>query len=123
MEDSGQMLDNSNLLLKEFKAITRVENPREFTPENMDCVSCHVAQQARQWSVLNRPDLSLKDLWNSTKYSNPNHNMENKSTEILNTQSIRAFGYFDRATVISQRVINESAEVADAVNAWLKTSK
>ncbi len=123
IEDSGQMLDNDALLLKEFKAITRIENPREFNPENMDCVSCHVAQQARQWSVLNRPDLGLADLWNKDKYSNAAHNLENKSTEILNTQSIRAFGYFDRATVISQRVINESAEVADAVNAWLKVNK
>ncbi len=123
IEDSGQMLDNEALLLKEFKAITRIENPREFNPENMDCVSCHVAHQARQWSVLHRPDLGLADLWNKTKYINTSHNLENKSTEVLNTQSIRAFGYFDRATVISQRVINESAEVADAVNAWLKASK
>lgn len=123
MEDSGQMLDNDALLLKEFKAITRIEDPREFTPENMDCVSCHVAQQARTWSILNRRDLGLADLWSKDKYSNAAHNMENKSTELLNTQSIRAFGYFDRSTVISQRVINESAEVADAVNAWLKSAK
>lgn len=123
MEDSGQMLEKESPLLSEFNAITRIEDPRVFTPENMDCVSCHVAHQARQWSVFNRRDLSLQDLWDKTKYQNAGHNLENKSTEILNTQSIRAFGYFGKEVVISQRVVNESAEVADAVNAWLKKAK
>lgn len=127
MFDSDQMLPGNNkddLLLKELTAIARIENPRIYNPENMDCVSCHVAQQGKQWSLLNRPDLQIADTWNAMKYKNARHNLNNESSVPLNTQDIRAFGYFGRNVSLSQRVINESAEVADAVNAWLAaTSK
>lgn len=123
MSDSDQMLAGNKkdeLLIKEVTAISRIENPRVFNPENMDCVSCHVAQQGKQWALYNRPDLKISDLWNSLVYKNARHNLNNESSVPLNTQDIRAFGYFGKDVSISQRVINESAEVADAVNAWLK---
>ena len=50
----------------------------------------------------------------------PGVEKDNVTVEIRdNTLMIRGFGYFGKHTAISQRVINESAEVADAINAYL----
>ncbi|UXR65363.1 hypothetical protein EZJ49_03740 [Bdellovibrio bacteriovorus] len=104
------------LIRKEVRAAFRVENPKNFTPENMDCVSCHVAQPAIQWVLNKRPELKVDQLWSSEIYANAKYNLGNTSPEVWNTQQIRAFGYFGRNVAISQRAINESAEVADFIN-------
>lgn len=114
---------NEDLILKELRAMHRAENPHNFNPENMDCATCHVALPARVWLENNRKDLPLGAHADAFAYKNPNHNMENKSTNIKNTQIIRAFGYFGEEVAISQRVIHESAAVADQINSYLKTSK
>lgn len=54
-------------------------------------------------------------------YKNAGHDLTNKSTAPHNTQIIRAFGYFNVEIAISQRVINESAAVADQINLYLKS--
>lgn len=95
-------------------------NPHLFNPENMDCASCHVAQPARVWLERNRSDLGLETLWNQHAYKNPRHNLKNISPDLKNTHIIRAFGYFGENIAISQRVIHESAETADAINRYLK---
>lgn len=111
------------LIRREARAAIRIENPKHFNPENMDCVSCHVAQPALQWLSANRPELKVKDLWSKEAYSNPKYDMSNTSPDPGNTRTIRAFGYFDQNVAISQRVINESAEVADLVNQYLSAKK
>lgn len=104
------------LILQEVRAAFRVENPKNFNPENMDCVSCHVAQPAIQWVLNKRPELKADRLWNSEIYKNAKYDLKNMSPELWNTQMIRGLGYFGRNMAISQRVINESAEVADLLN-------
>lgn len=104
------------LIRKEARAAFRVENPKNFTPENMDCVSCHVAQPAIQWVLNKRPELKVDQLWAGEIYANAKYNLSNTSPEVWNTQQIRAFGYFGKNVAISQRMINESAEVADLIN-------
>lgn len=111
---------NEELLRQELRAIHRAENPHLFNPENMDCASCHVAQPARVWLERNRSDLGLETLWNQHAYKNPRHNLKNISPDLKNTHIIRAFGYFGENIAISQRVIHESAETADAINRYLK---
>lgn len=110
-------------ILKELRAMHRIENPHTFNPENMDCVSCHVALSARAWIEKNRFDLSLQPLADTFAYKNAHYNLENKSTNIHNTQSLRAFGYFGNDLAISQRVINESAAVADQINRYVESLK
>lgn len=110
-------------ILKELRAMHRIENPHTFNPENMDCVSCHVALSARSWIEKNRSDLGLQAIADTFAYKNPRYNLENKSTNVHNTQSLRAFGYFGNELAISQRVINESAAVADQINQYVESLK
>ncbi|MNL55553.1 hypothetical protein D3C87_1789750 [compost metagenome] len=107
-------------LKSEFQVLSQFENPHVFNPENLDCVSCHITQQVRKWGVRARADLGLAEIWNSTRYQNYKYNLNNVTENQINTRNIRAFGFFGREATVSQRVINESAEVADAVNAWVK---
>lgn len=104
---------------REARAVFRIENPKVFNPENMDCVSCHVAQPVKQWVLNKRPALEIEKLWSSEIYRNVRYDMTNVTERIWDTHRIRAFGYFDDGPAISQRVINESAEVADALNQYL----
>lgn len=115
--------DKEDLILQETRAIFRIENPRQFNPENMDCVSCHVAQPAKHWVLNKRPHLGVDKAWAAETYANAKYNLENTTPEIWNTLMIRGFGYFGKHTAISQRVINESAEVADAINAYIAGKK
>lgn len=112
----GEGEDKEDLILKEVRAAFRVESPKNFNPENMDCVSCHVAQPAIHWVLNKRPELQAEKVWSSEIYQNMKYDLSNTSPEVWNTQQIRGFGYFGRNAAISQRVINESAEVADAIN-------
>ncbi|WP_415062362.1 hypothetical protein [Bdellovibrio sp.] len=107
---------SEELIRQEVKAAYRIENPKNFSPENMDCVSCHVAQPAIQWVLRKRPELQVDQLWSSEIYKNAKYNLTNRSPEVWNTQMIRGLGYFGKNMAISQRVINESAEVADSIN-------
>jgi hypothetical protein len=115
--NSDGLKDQDELIQKEVGAAYKIENPKFYTPENMDCVSCHTAQTARLWSLRNRPQLKLDQVWDSVSYKNLKYNLSNNSPEVWNTHNLRGFGYFERGMALSQRVINESAEVADAINA------
>lgn len=115
--------EHEEVILKELRAMHRIENPHAFNPENMDCVSCHVALSGRSWIEKNRPDLGLQTIADAFAYKNARYNLENKSTNVHNTQSLRAFGYFGNELAISQRVINESAAVADQINQYVESLK
>lgn len=107
---------NEDVLRKELRAMYRIENPTQFNPENTDCVSCHVAQTAREWVQRNRADIGIQNIWQENAYQNSRYNLQNYTPVLANTQVIRAFGYYGPNMAISQRVINESAAVADQLN-------
>lgn len=92
-----------------------IENPNIFNPESMDCVNCHIAQAAREYLSEKLPATIDQNLFSAFKYTNVNYNLENKSTQVFNTTQLRGVGYFGVDLAISQRVINESASVAE----WL----
>ena len=98
-----------------FQMALRIDNPdTDLNPGTVDCASCHLATPTRLWSERNR---SLKAADFSESYTNPRWNLENRSQTKENTQSMRCFGYYGRDIAISQRTINESAAVADFINA------
>ncbi|MBO9666852.1 MAG: hypothetical protein J7501_08565, partial [Bdellovibrio sp.] len=109
---------NEDLIRTEVKAAYRIENPKVFNPENMDCVSCHVAQTARLWVDRKRTDINTQDIAAQFGYQNSAYNLSNVSDEPWHTQQLRALGYHAKKISISQRTINESAEVADAINRY-----
>lgn len=110
-------------ILLNLKSTFDIENPNVFTPENMDCVSCHIAQPAREWIKKKLPLQTYKESQIQHESKNTNYNLENKSTQVFNTQQFRALGYFKNQISISQRVINESATVAEALNSQSSNKK
>jgi hypothetical protein len=111
---------NEDVIRKELSAAYKIENPKSYNPENMDCVSCHVAQTARLWVDRKRKDIATQDIASQFGYLNPAYNLANVSDEPWHTQQLRALGYHNKKVSIAQRAINESAEVADAINRYLK---
>lgn len=98
-----------------LKTAHQLENPSLFKEDQMDCVHCHVVQSAREF-LQTKYSNSSQTLFQN-QYLNANYDLTNTTSDIFNTRQIRGFGYFDRGSAISQRVIHESAEAADVLNA------
>lgn len=98
-------------ILKTLNTAARFENPRLTDVDSLDCVSCHVSQPLRNFYGSQFPQADL-----TNQYINSNFDLSSTHTTPLNTRRIRAFGYFGSEPAISERVINESAEVADVLN-------
>jgi hypothetical protein len=107
--------DNPGLLGALGKAVADIENPNIHTPETMDCVSCHAAQAAG--SLLFKRVAGVGDLpqvmKNRFKSDLPLDNLGQRQS---NTHVLRALGYVERDLVLSRRVINETASVAEKLN-------
>lgn len=84
----------------------KIENPNFHNPGTTDCASCHISQGIRFWGERYQPNWIF-----SETYRNNEFNLTNTSVNPWMTNKLRAFGYFNRDSSISQRVINESAEV------------
>ena len=106
-------------LVGNLQSAFAIENPNLFNPESMDCVNCHIAQSSREWLVAKITSTTTIDqnLFSAFKYMNASYNLENKSTQVFNTHQLRGVGYFGQNLAISQRVINESAVVAEWLSA------
>lgn len=120
--------DNLNIVIKQiaegpafsedeiksaFQTVNRIENPKYYSEDQLDCVHCHVSQSIRQ--VLDHK-FSDQTLLLTDKYFNANFDLSNLTERKLNTRQIRGFGYFGSSPAISQRVINDSAEAASWLN-------
>jgi hypothetical protein len=88
-----------------------LENPRKHNPGTIDCVSCHISQTVRQWGYSKFPNWKQENYFDNNQYSNSFYVLKNQSINPQNTNRVRSFGYFDEDPVISQRVINETAEL------------
>lgn len=84
-----------------------LENPKKHNPGTIDCVSCHLAQTINLWG---KKHFQTWDFQNK-EYVNLAQNLKNTSVNPQNTNRLRAFGYFNNEPVISQRIINETAEI------------
>ena len=103
-------------VIANLKSAYAIENPALFNPESMDCVNCHIAQAAREY-LTEKLTLVDQNVFLAVKYTNKYYNLENKSTQVFNTHQLRGIGYFGVDLAISQRVINESAAVAEWLSA------
>lgn len=108
--------DFDNVVVTEMDAAYRIENPKIYNSENMDCVSCHTARGAIEWATKNRAGLMPAHGWSKDAYLNFKFNVQNISPVVANTQNLRAFGYFGSEVALSQRMINETADVAEQMN-------
>lgn len=94
--------------------LDRIENPKFFTPETIDCAHCHVAAGARAY--LNDRDTKFYQANQKTAFRYSGSGTQNTSESLANSKTMRMFGYFGSKTSLAQRVINESAEVARLLN-------
>ncbi len=88
-----------------------LENPKKHNPGTIDCVSCHVAQTIRLWGDKHFSSWDAKTVFKNELYVNSVQNLKNTSVNPEHTNRLRAFGYFNDEPVISQRIINETAEI------------
>ena len=88
-----------------------LENPKKHNPGTIDCVSCHLAQTIRLWGSEKFKTWDFNQLFKSEIYQNKNIDLKNTSVNPANTNRARAFGYFDDEPIISQRIINETAQI------------
>lgn len=111
LQDSFTMKEN--LSEKEIRdligRIFEIENPLKHNPGTMDCVSCHIAQAVRAWGERSFQSWQWQTDFQTQRYQNA-VSLENQSEQGMLTNQLRAIGYFETRSVISQRVINETAE-------------
>lgn len=90
------------------------ENPLKHNPGTLDCVSCHLANTAHQWGRMNFSTWNWAQDFSNVAFQS-SRNLENTSWGPLRTNQLRAFGYFMKWPVFSQRVINETAAAAEGI--------
>lgn len=103
--------ESEDEILGAIKHAYDLENPKKHNPGTIDCVSCHIAQTVRLWGDKNFKNWDFNTLVKAEKYTNVSQNLSNTSLNPQNTNRMRAFGYFDDEPLISQRIINETAEI------------
>ncbi|MBX7099665.1 MAG: hypothetical protein K1X89_18250 [Myxococcaceae bacterium] len=89
-----------------------IEHPAKSSPKTIDCASCHVASRARAAAEVQRQKPSAG---NPNRYTAPGFTLDRVDAAGNDPRAMRAFGYFGRLSALSQRTINESAEIAKAL--------
>jgi hypothetical protein len=111
--------EDRNELKSALVAINRIENPRIHSAKTLDCAHCHVSDAVKLWTKNSAPSLVEKYSSNLGEYIlsfRENYNLTNRTLNLGHNKSLRAFGHFNGEASISQRTINESAEVAIRLN-------
>ncbi len=99
---------------KDLEALLRIENPIHHNPTTTDCVSCHLANNLR----LKTEKLFAIDTTNNPfRYQASLFPLAARRDDGGSLKSLRAFGYLQQKVIISQRTTNESASVAEYINA------
>lgn len=92
------------------------ENPQVHNTGTLDCASCHLANMAHQWGEKNYPgfnwDIDFKDVKFQSEF-----NLTNPTKNEIRPNQFRIFGYFGKEPAVAQRVINETAVVAEYLKA------
>ncbi|MDB4939446.1 MAG: hypothetical protein JWP87_6418 [Labilithrix sp.] len=95
--------------LRTLAAVARLENPKKYGPDQLPCAGCHVSTVVAAFTKRDHGlDMtSLPDAFTST------HDLTLRGESATTPSSLRAFGYFGKVPMISQRVVNETAAVVD----------
>ncbi len=113
--------DNSQVARQQFsekdfqkwsRDLLKIEDPRQHNPGTVDCISCHTASTVLIWQKENFPKWDWKKLSIDNGYTS-SRNLENITDAKARSNHLRAFGYQRNDPRFSQRLINESAAVAD----------
>lgn len=96
-----------------FASFLRLENPKVYVPDQLMCAGCHVAAYATAEATrrFGLDASTFPDRYGSTR------DLSMRGRSAGNPSSLRAFGWFGDEAMIAQRTINESAAVADDLDA------
>jgi len=110
-EASMRLLDRRTLD-KALTSALRIEHPERSSPKTIDCASCHVASRARRNAeTFHHVDSS----GHADAFTAQGFDLSRIDAVKDDPKALRAFGYVGRESAFSQRTINESAEVAKAL--------
>ncbi|MBK7857632.1 MAG: hypothetical protein IPJ65_03180 [Archangiaceae bacterium] len=102
-------------LVRATKEALLIENPDHETPQTIDCASCHVASRALTFGAADR-NIDLKSFTEERYVAPARFDVRRVDAAANNPFAQRAFGYFGADTALSQRTINESAVIAEALS-------
>jgi hypothetical protein len=102
-----------------FDALVRVENPRDNSPNTIDCASCHMATPTEK--LIAMPLFSLDDTMSPLAFVPDGTVVTTRDMTASFAMSagqinIHAFSYFGDAPGISQPAVNETAAVVEYLN-------
>jgi len=103
-----------------FDALVRVENPRDNSPNTVDCGSCHFATPTEKLVAL--PLFALDDTASSLAFQPDGVSVTaadmgaTYDAQMDGPVNLHAFSYFGTLPGISQRVVNETAAVVEYLN-------
>lgn len=108
LDQPARLPDSSESQVFKLRDLARVfENPTITDPSNTDCFSCHTAMSRGLLMNLNAKQ-------NPFQYVAPNgHVTMDAVFSSSSPTNFRIFGWFGSRPVVADRVINESASVAD----------
>ena len=114
LSESEMRLTDQRTLDRAVTSALRIENPGRSNPKTVDCASCHVASRALHNTRMERP---IDTSTHADQYvGNPRFDLRRVDGAGDDPRAMRAFGYFGDKSALSQRTINESAEVAEALS-------
>jgi hypothetical protein len=114
LSESQLRLTDERTLDRALTSALRIEHPARESPRTIDCASCHVASRARHNAEQQRQvDTSG---WPDAFDAGPRFDLRRLDGAKDDAHALRAFGYFGRLSALSQRTINESAAVAEALS-------
>jgi hypothetical protein len=92
--------------LQAMGALAAIENPLSHTPETIPCVGCHVSTHL----TALRAGVALDPATVPGRYTST-YDLSVAGGMSATSSSVRAFGYLGKVPLISQRVVNETAQV------------
>lgn len=103
-----------------FDSLVRIENPRDDSPNTIDCASCHVVTLTEDLVAM--PLFSLDDTTSALAFVPDGKTVlaadmiPTAGTGAAESIDIHAFSYIGQSPNINQRVVNETAAVVEYLN-------
>lgn len=114
LSESELRLTDTRTLDRAVTSALRIEHPVRTNPRTVDCGSCHVASRALRNA---RQERTIDTSSHVDAYvGNSRFDLRRLDGAGDDPRAMRAFGYFGVQSAFSQRTINESAEVAEALS-------
>lgn len=113
LSERSMRLADRRTLDKALTSALRIEHPARSSPKTVDCASCHVASRARANAERFH---GLDSSEHADAFTSSSFELQRVDAVKDEPRALRAFGYFQNQSAFSQRTINESAVVAEALN-------